>query len=74
MNYIFNVKIHFWYIRIRKGSQVDFGTYFGGNRLDFLHISTNSNCISWKSHHSTLEGYSALHNNSTRYEDHEMRD
>ena len=43
MNYIFSFKIHFWCIRIRKGSQVDFGTYFGGNRLDFLHTSTNSN-------------------------------
>ena len=43
MNYIFSFKIHFWFIRIRKGSQVDFGTYFGGNRLDFLPISTNSN-------------------------------
>jgi hypothetical protein len=39
MNYVFSFKIHFWYIRIRKGGQVGFGTYFGGNKLDFLHIS-----------------------------------
>jgi hypothetical protein len=72
MNYVFNFKIHFLCIRIRKGSQVGFGTYFGGNKLDFFHISTNSNFISWKSHQPALEGYSALHKDSTRCEDHEM--
>jgi hypothetical protein len=36
MNYLFSFKINFW---IRKGGQVGFGTYFGGNKLDFLHIS-----------------------------------
>jgi hypothetical protein len=40
MNYIFSFKIHFWCIRIRKGSQVGFGTYFGGNKLGFFaHLS-----------------------------------
>ena len=74
MNDIFSFKIHFWYMRISKGSQVGFGTYFGGNKLRFLHISTNSNFISWKSHQLALEGYSALHKDSTRSKDHEMWD
>jgi hypothetical protein len=72
MNYVFSFKIHFWNIRIRKGGQVGFGTYFGGNKLDFLLISANSNCISWESHQLALGGYLALHQHSTREEHHEI--
>ena len=72
LNYRVRFKIHFWCIRIRKGIQVGFGTYFGGNKLGFLYNSANLNSISWKSHQSALEGYSALHKDSTRFEDHEM--
>jgi type 1 glutamine amidotransferase len=46
MNYIFSFKIHFWCIRIRKGSQIGFGTYFGGNRLDFFCTSQQIQIVS----------------------------
>ena len=36
LNYRVRSKIHFWCKRVRRGTQVGFGTYFGGNKLGFF--------------------------------------